>query len=376
MKRIFKIENLIYLTIFLLPAYLIKLKIFGLPTNMLEILIAVSLIWALFSKPISKNLLKLGLGMAIGLIFAGLILSILVNKNYAIGFGILKSWFILPLLFSIITLKVVPEEKKENIFIAYYFSAVTMAILGIVYFFLGKVTYDGRLEIIFNSPNYLAMYLGPAIIIGALLFPGNKKRYLLSMVILIAAFYLTFSYAAWISVLSVLALVTIIKGKRQWLWAILTMAVLAIIFQVYTVKLGDLVRIQERSSLASRIMIWRASEKILDDNWLWGIGPGNFQNKYLEYQKYFPPYLEWAVPHPHNLYLNFWIAGGIISLVGFIYLLSFWAKDVLKNLLNADNCKLVAAAVVFYMLIHGLVDTTYFKNDLAVVFWLSFWLAL
>ena len=26
-----------------------------------------------------------------------------------------------------------------------------------------------------------------------------------------------------------------------------------------------------------------------------------------EYQKHFPPYLEWAVPQPHNLYLAFWL---------------------------------------------------------------------
>ncbi|MEK7598133.1 MAG: hypothetical protein AAB487_00145, partial [Patescibacteria group bacterium] len=32
----------------------------------------------------------------------------------------------------------------------------------------------------------------------------------------------------------------------------------------------------------------------------------------------------------------------------------------------------IAMAIMFYILLHGLVDTTYFKNDLAVIFWLSF----
>jgi len=28
--------------------------------------------------------------------------------------------------------------------------------------------------------------------------------------------------------------------------------------------------------------------------------------------------------------------------------------------------------VMLYVLVHGIFDTTYFKNDLAVVFWLNF----
>jgi O-antigen ligase len=120
-------------------------------------------------------------------------------------------------------------------------------------------------------------------------------------------------------------------------------------------------------------MIWQSSGKILSDNWLLGIGPGNFQDKYLEYQKYFPPYLEWAVPHPHNLYLAFWLYGGLVGLVSFLVILYFFFKKVETPKLGVSTgVKYIALGVMIYVLLHGLVDTTIFKNDLAVVFWLTY----
>ena len=135
----------------------------------------------------------------------------------------------------------------------------------------------------------------------------------------------------------------------------------------------DLATRDERSSFSSRIMIWKSSIKILKDNWVVGIGPGNFQETYLQYQKYSPPYLEWAVPYPHNIFLAFWIQAGIIGLVGFLLLISSWFWKVLKNKKPQDeNLRCAVLGVMFYILLHGLVDTTYFKNDLAVIFWLCF----
>ena len=57
---------------------------------------------------------------------------------------------------------------------------------------------------------------------------------------------------------------------------------------------------------------------MIEKNPLFGIGPGNFQNKYLEYQKYFPPYLEWSAPQPHNIFLAFWLESGLLGLAGFV----------------------------------------------------------
>ncbi len=145
-------------------------------------------------------------------------------------------------------------------------------------------------------------------------------------------------------------------------------------FQFGSQKMSDLVHFGSRSSAASRIMIWSAAGRIIRDNWLFGIGPNRFQDKYLEYQKYFPPYLEWSVPEPHNLLAAFWLQSGLLGLAGFMSLLWIWLKRIVKK----EKTKIVvaAAAIIIYILAHGLVDTTYFKQDLASIFWLAFLAAI
>jgi O-antigen ligase len=78
--------------------------------------------------------------------------------------------------------------------------------------------------------------------------------------------------------------------------------------------------------------------------------------------------LEWAVPHPHSVYLAFWVETGLVGLIGFLWLVISWFKKILQA--ENDGMKVVLFGIMAYFLLHGLVDTTYFKNDLAAVFWL------
>ncbi|OGI21597.1 MAG: hypothetical protein A3J06_01000 [Candidatus Moranbacteria bacterium RIFCSPLOWO2_02_FULL_48_19] len=100
---------------------------------------------------------------------------------------------------------------------------------------------------------------------------------------------------------------------------------------------------------------------------LFGIGLGRFQEVYLEYQKYFPPYLEWAVPQPHNLYLAVWLQTGLLGLIGFILLVSRAIILLIKN--KSRESALLLGLLTLY-LIYGLFDTPFFKTDLAFSFWL------
>jgi O-antigen ligase len=118
-----------------------------------------------------------------------------------------------------------------------------------------------------------------------------------------------------------------------------------------------------RSSLHSRFMIWDSSFLMLEGSPFFGIGPGTFQKVYLDNQKYFPvPYLEWAVSEPHNTYLAFYLESGLVGFVGFL-LIIFW---LLKKSWRSD----LVFVFLVYFLIHGMVDTLYWKNDLSFIFWI------
>jgi len=220
--------------------------------------------------------------------------------------------------------------------------------------------------------------LAPAIIIGAVLFPENRKKYALSLAIILAAFYLTYSFTAWAVLAVILASIFWFDGKneknKKIFLSCFLLAGVVFLLQIKTDKLNSLLNFTARSSLSSRLMIWESAGKIIKDNPVWGVGPGNFQEKYLEYQKYFSPYLEWAVPHPHNLYLSFYLYSGILGLAAFLSLLVLWLKKVIWQ--KKEAITLIVLGIIIYFLLHGMVDTTYFKNDLAAIFWLAFFLPL
>lgn len=383
MKKVLSLENLIYLTIFFLPIYLIRFSIFGFSTNVLDwLLFACLVVGAIFhrDKIITKLLLRKEISAVflVGLIFSGFVVSVLVNRNYATGLGIIKSWFLLPIAFAFLSKAVIREDRLKNIFFVYYFSAFFVALISLTYFFCGAVTFDGRLQGFFNSPNYLAMYLAPAIfVLYQLLFWAQSLKRKLGVlfcgVAILSALFLTQSYASWLAIFVAFSFVFLLEQKIYWRkLLVIALILVAIIFsQLGEDKFSKLVNLENRSSLSSRKMIWRSTEKILKDNWLWGIGAGNFQTKYLAEQKNFPPYLEWAVPHPHNLYLAFWLYGGIGSLLSFLLLLCFWFYRVLR-IQKKSQLKFIVLGIMVYVLLHGVVDTTYFKNDLAVIFWLLF----
>ncbi|MCK4524872.1 MAG: O-antigen ligase family protein, partial [Candidatus Andersenbacteria bacterium] len=114
--------------------------------------------------------------------------------------------------------------------------------------------------------------------------------------------------------------------------------------------------------------------EIIKDNSLFGIGPGTFQETYLSYaEKFDEQYLEWAVPQPHNIFLAFYLQTGLIGFIGFVLILIWFFKRMNGAVPHSYN---IINVLMIYILIHGLVDTTYWKNDLSLMFWLLIGMAI
>jgi O-antigen ligase len=373
-RKIFNLQNLATLSIWAMPLYVVRWSFFGVPTNLFEILALITIGLFLKGSVGLENRLReqKEYFIPIVMLICGLLLSIACSESYRNGLGILKGWFVVPIIFSWVCVQIF--EDKNDMLRAIYGSALVVACFSLMYYLAGKLTFDGRLEAFYNSPNFLAMYLAPAIIIGVYFFKEQPKFYLLSLALINFSFYQTKSYAAWVAVFVALMFLVIMQSKKaiyRWKKLLILIFLVGAVFflQKGTDKLDSLLNFKERSSAYSRGMIWRSAVKIGLDNPIFGIGPGNFQNKYLEYQKYFPPYLEWAVPQPHNLFLALWLQSGLVGLVGFLWLIFLWGKEFIK-ISKWRNEDFILFGIISYMLLHGIVDTTYFKNDLAVIFWL------
>jgi len=381
----------ICLVVFCLPLYLVRFEIFGIPTTVLEILIySLFIFWLITKLRITSYGLRITkLFIPVMLIVAGVTLATIFSSDLRTSAGIWKGWFVDPLLFFIMVISIVNNSKQvKKILSSLFLSGVVVAIISLVYLIQGKLDPLGRLQGFYNSPNYLAMYLAPALIIGfcflifknpkyhfcsrqggdpynpPIIFNANdsplksQKQYFgffLGVILLSVPFVFAKSYGAWLAIVAALGLslyylISEVKHRRF----ILVLMLIAILV------LGYFALIERVSSFKARLTIWQKAWQIFRTSPILGIGPGTFCN-------YFPPYPEWGVPQPHNIFLAFLLQTGIIGFIGFIWLLIWFYKTPLSGV---KKTSIVLITIMTYMLVHGLVDTTYWKNDLSLVFWL------
>ena len=360
----------IYLIVFSLPLYLIRFEIGWVPFNLLEILIYLLFLFWLLTKPKLKEIFKeKEFFYPILILFIGLTISTLFSNDIFISAGIWKGWFLAPLFFFLILIDSLKEKKEiKNIILSLTFSGLIVACISLFYYLTHNLTYDGRLRGFYLSANFLAMYLSPILILSLALYSSLKKRSLrillfITQLIIFFVIYLTYSYGALIGLLGA-SLILLFKRKKIFSLILLFLIISSFFFQFSSYKFQGMVNFSY-PSIESRLAIWQSVWSIIKDHSLIGIGPGMFQEYYLNYQFKFEPYPEWAVPQPHNIFLAFWLQTGIIGLIGFIWLLFVFFKKNKPSFLD-----LILIASMVYILIHGLIDTTYWKNDLALIFWL------
>ncbi len=364
--------------VFLLPLYLIRFRVGWLPTNILEVLIGgLFFIWLLKAARNNTQFPPFAKGwfLPIFLIFTGATLSVWFSGDLITGAGIWRGWFVLPLAFMLVVVENIKEKKEVgSIFKSLALSGAIVAIISLFYFIKNDLTYDGRLGAFYLSPNHLSMYLSPVFILSLYLYPVFEKNIykiilIISHFLLLLVIVLTFSRSAWLGLAAGLIFILLLWLKKKWPKKIWASALIFLLFFLFIAGIAakefDLLNFP---SFKSRLAIWQSALEIIKDHPLIGIGPGMFQKYYLDYQKMFPLYPEWSAPQPHNIFLAFWLQAGIIGLIGFFWLIVLFFK---KGFKKEDWLGIILMAAMVYTLVHGLFDTTYWKNDLSIIFWLT-----
>jgi len=143
--------------------------------------------------------------------------------------------------------------------------------------------------------------------------------------------------------------------------ALVLVFVIVIVTQLDSRKFQQFLDWENRSSTSVRLEVYEVAWGLINEEPLTGIGPGLFQAEYQtrgrENLGHVP--MEWNIPHPHNIFFAFWLNAGLIGLLVIIALL------ILAHF--PFTYPLIALWGIF---IHGLFDTPFWKNDLAMIFWL------
>ncbi len=390
------LRKLVFISPLLFPTYLIRFQIAGIPFTLLEVFIYILfglwivelirdhkiIIWDKKTRHYSYAIFLLLIGATISVFMAPDFLNLpsgeILNAKRT-SLGIWKGWIVAPMLYFVILSQILKTPKDvEKILRGYVYTAALVGLISIAFGIFGDgITDDIRLRGFFNSANYLALFIGPAILINTCLL--TKKHYyfkmirhldVIALIILTFCLFFTKSYAGIISVFGALGLYIfyyLIKHPKNRKRGIAIMSVLILTFiaiilsQLNSPKFKQSLDFKNRSSSSVRIEIYRTSFDLIKENPIFGIGPGLFQ---ANYQIKAPVTLghaplEWNMPHTHNIFLGFWLNAGIIGLIAFLLII------ILCH--TSFSYPLIA---LWGILIHGLFDMPFWKNDLAMIFWL------
>ncbi|MDD3086823.1 MAG: O-antigen ligase family protein [Patescibacteria group bacterium] len=401
------IKYLVLVPILLIPTYIFRFTIFSIPTNVFEFSVLLAgltflIVW--LSNYLSGKAVKCNFGyLATYLLILAAAISIYFSADKSTALGILKGWFIVPVILYLLVINYYPKERTKDLSLAIFIPLMIVSIwatlqkIGVISTLFYQVGDPGFADYLsrfrafgpFESPNYLAMFVVPSIFLSLPIFgyfKGATNKLLLSTLYIfpLYALYashslgglLAFGFASIVYFAFQTAKIhrlKILNSSWKMTGLVLALIVVAAIFALTFSSIGS-----ETYSRSMRIDIYRYAWDLAKNHPIFGIGLGQFQAAAraisldnLGFQLYG---LSYAL-HPHNLFLSYWLSLGILGLAAFIILIiNFFVRLGRSKSDVALSAGLFAAMTA--ILIHGLIDTTYFKNDLSAIFWLIMALSL
>lgn len=396
------------------PLYVWRFSIpilgFSLPLNFLMVVAGVVIVVGLIDI-IRRNLLKDFVAQIKALpraVVGALILISLASlvSLFAFGFSVEKlgQWTVLYLqplfVFFLLNFYIArnPQFGRQFKMAAYLFLFVVGLLAILQYFTLwtlpsdwqGNLNEPKRAIGFFAHPNAFALFVTPLL---AWLIPDvvthftklwgifknsnswwqemgviiRQRLYLFAWFIGACGLLLSLSRGAWLGLLVAAGLYAILSANKKVLLTFLVgfLIIAGVVAAVPNLRWRVVLPFYGEKSSMARLSLWDTGSKMIADSPILGKGISGFDNNWDKFNT--DPNLN-HYNFPHNVFLNFWIDLGFLGLLGFSILILWvvWHGIIRRKNPLALSLLLFMAAVV----VHGLIDIPYLKNDLALEFWM------
>ena len=365
---------MLIVTVGALPLYVVRWHYGPLPTTLLETLILITLATYVVARWREGGIprpVRTPYDIPIVLLIVAATIAVFLPPDHRAALGLYRAFFIEPVLIFYVAVDVLRgEQYLRRAVVSFAIGSSVLAILNIAAaaYALMHHTFHigGAPNAVYGDANYVAMYLEPpvAFAIAVLLFDRKPMwRWLGASWLAITglALLLTLSKGAYLALI-VLGVVVILRLRRWMLPLLAGLVVLAVL--ISRVPLVAQRIATSENSLVGRFQIYGATIRSMQDHWLFGWGIGGWD--YI-YRRKTPQ------PYPHDIWLTFWVELGLIGVIAFaiIFFGLLWrgwrALPKTEDFYRVGLWGVLGALVLWG--VHGLADTPYWKNDMAVEFW-------
>lgn len=369
--RHFKLS--LFILLGLLPVYLLRFDIGPLPSTLLEVFLLISFI-VYFAKNGFKawlhsyNLQPTTHNLIIPLIFLASLISIIISPDPLAALGLFRAYILEPfILFGILRTTCKKDDWVRGLK-ALMLSGLILSIFAIIQWFTGvgiPIPWDieRRVTSIFPFPNALGLFLAPILSAGIIFSIRERQwKWIPAFILMAIAIILAKTEAAYIAIPASIALILLATDlKKKTKLGVIAISTLLAAAAIFTPAIRTKLLFQDYSGEVRRIG-WSESIEMLLDRPLFGAGLSGFESAILPYHD--ATQFE-IFAYPHNIVLNVWSELGLLGLIGLVGLIGIGLRQLGRN--RTDTLTLAAGAALLTMLIHGLVDVPFFKNDLAIL---------
>ena len=364
-----------------LPLYVVRWHYGPLPTTLLETLIGLSVIGYLATLWTEKRLpaARTPYDIPILLLLLAGVIGIVVGPDHLKAAGTYRAYFLEgAAMFYIAVDMLRSRDDLRPLLLATAVGSSIMAIGQIVSFAYVAAHHQlmlGDAPAFLNlSPNADAMYLEPPLAFATafFLFPSRPRERLVAGVVLglvAVALILTLSRASYLA-MAVLAAVLVlsVQSQRLRIWMVGGLAAVGLI--VLEVPFINQRIATLSSSAALRTSIYGQALRMLSERPIFGAGIGGFATRVAPFR----PGNQTIEIFPHDLWLTTWSEIGLLGVIALALIIFgvLWrgaralpgATDIYRPILWG------CVGAMILLLVHGLFDSPFWKNDLSLEVWL------
>lgn len=370
------------LLVLLLPTYLVRFSFHGFPTTLLEFLILLycaRTLW-LQRKQLRSHLRSLP-HPTILLIIPISALAVIVSPNIFAALGLWKAYILEPLLVYIVSIPLLKlPGARQMITRSFAFLLIYTSLFAYIQRLFPEwipIPWDieGRVTSVFPYPNAFGLLAGPLIVFGCMLLLTKKEEriktkdiilWLTAILLGCGAIVLAKSEAAIAAIVMLLAGVGLSQKTTRIPTGGILILISCIVLLVPSLRqpLRQKIFFKDPSEQV-RLIQWKETTALLQDHPFFGAGLAGYPTKLIPYHTH--TYIE-IFQDPHNIILNIYVELGILGVVWFVCISILYGKEFLERKPYRHEPVLFATYIaLFHMILHGLVDVPFFKNDLALL---------